>query len=144
MHVPPLRPMERALAEHLPHLRPPQRRGLASWVLGAVLARSACRSAVLAALLPWAPYHALRQRLREWLLDGADKAVPCAVRVEVERCFAPLLRWVLGWWRGRELALAGDAPTPRGGGGAPVGSVLFPGPALPGARGGLPGDAPGA
>ena len=25
---------------------------------------------------PWAPYHALRQRLREWLLDGADKAVP--------------------------------------------------------------------
>src|SRR5919206_5000709 len=36
MHVPPpLSPMERALAEHLPHLRPPQRRGLALWVLGA-------------------------------------------------------------------------------------------------------------
>src|SRR4051794_18679136 len=148
MHVPPrLHPMERALAERLPHLRGPQRRGLALWVLGAVLAHSACQAAVLAhsacqaavlahsacqaavlahsacqaavlahsacqaavlahsacqaavlaALLPWAPYHALRQRLREWLLDGADKAVPCAAQVEVDRCFAPLLRWVLGW-----------------------------------------------
>src|SRR5947208_13464523 len=77
MHVPrELYPIERALAEHLPHLRGPQRRGLALWVLGAVLAQSACQAAVLAALLPWAPYHALRQRLREWLLDGADKAGP--------------------------------------------------------------------
>src|SRR4051794_2338536 len=77
MHVPPqLHPMERALAERLPHLRGPQRRGLAFWVLGAVLAQSACQAAVLAALLPWAPYHALRQRLREWLLDGAGQGLP--------------------------------------------------------------------
>src|SRR3954451_22638688 len=102
MHAPPpLCPMERALAQPPPHLRGPQRRGLALWVLGAVLAHSACQAAVLVALLPWAPYHALRQRLREWLLDGADKAVPCAAQVEVDRCFAPLLRWVLGWWQGR-------------------------------------------
>src|SRR3954468_21968664 len=81
MHVPPQpRPMERALAERLPHLRRPQRRGLALWVLGAVLAQGACQAAVLAALLPWAPYHALRQRLREWLLDGADKACPAPRR----------------------------------------------------------------
>src|SRR4051794_30335912 len=52
-----LYPIERALAEHLPHLRGPQRRGLALWVLGAVLAQSACQAAVLAALLPWAPYY---------------------------------------------------------------------------------------
>ena len=60
-----LHPIERTLAERLPHLRPPQRRGLASWVSGAVLAQSACQAAVLTALLPWAPYHALRQRLQE-------------------------------------------------------------------------------
>ena len=43
MHVPrELYPIERALAEHLSHLRGPQRRGLALWVLGAVLAQSAC------------------------------------------------------------------------------------------------------
>src|SRR5918911_4138432 len=144
MHVPPLRPIERALAEHLPHLRPPQRRGLASWVLGAVLAQSACRSAVLAALLPRAPYHALRQRLREWLLDGADKAVPCAAQVEVERCFAPLLRWVLAWWQGRELALAVDATARREEGVALVVSVLYRGSAIPVAWAVLPGNAPGA
>src|SRR4051794_32715892 len=144
MHVPrELYPIERALAEHLSHLRGPQRRGLALWVLGAVLAQSACQAAVLAALLPWAPYHALRQRLREWLLDGADKAVPCAAQVEVERCFAPLVRWVLGWWRGRELALAGGAPPPRDDAVALVVSVLYRGSAIPVAWAVLPGDAPG-
>src|SRR4051794_29946900 len=145
MHVPPqLHPMERALAERLPHLRGPQRRGLAFWVLGAVLAQSACQAAVLAALLPWAPYHALRQRLREWLLDGADKACPCAAQVDVERCFAPLLRWVLAWWQGRELALAVDATAHRGDVVALVVSVLYRGSAIPVAWAVLPGNAPGA
>src|SRR4051794_3916849 len=145
MHVPrELYPIERALAEHLPHLRGPQRRGLALWVLGAVLAQSACQAAVLAALLPWAPYHALRQRLREWLLDGADKACPCAAQVEVERCFAPLLRRVLGWWRGRELALAVDATAHREDVVALVVSVLYRGSAIPVAWAVLPGNAPGA
>src|SRR6188472_854956 len=145
MHVPrELYPIERALAEHLSHLRGPQRRGLALWVLGAVLAQSACQAAMLAALLPWAPYHALRQRLREWLLDGADKAVPCAAQVDVERCFAPLLRWVLGWWQGRDLALAVDATAHRGDVVALVVSVLYRGSAIPVAWAVLPGNAPGA
>src|SRR4051812_17581763 len=144
MHVPPqLHPMERALAERLPHLRGPQRRGLAFWVLGAVLAQSACQAAVLAALLPWAPYHALRQRLREWLLDGADKACPCAAQVDVERCFAPLLRWVLAWWQGRELALAVDATAHREDVVALVVSVLYRGSAIPVAWAVLPGNVPG-
>src|SRR5436853_908596 len=144
MHVPrELYPIERALAEHLPHLRGPQRRGLALRVLGAVLAQSACQAAVLAALLPWAPYHALRQRLREWLLDGADKAVPCAAQVDVERCFAPLLRWVLGWWQGRELALAVDATAHREDVVALVVSVLYRGSAIPVAWAVLPGNVPG-
>src|SRR3954464_12798309 len=145
MHVPrELYPIERVLAEHLPHLRGPQRRGLALWVLGAVLAQSACQAAVLAALLPWAPYHALRQRLREWLLDGGDKAVPRAAQVDVERCFAPLLRWVRGWWQGRELALAVDATAHREDVVALVVSVLYRGSAIPVAWAVLPGNAPGA
>src|SRR3954454_21613301 len=145
MHVlPQLHPMERALAERLPHLRGPRRRGLALRVLGAVLARSACQAAVLAALLPWAPYHALRQRLREWLLDGADKACPCAAQVDVERCFAPLLRWVLAWWQGREPALAVDATAHREDVVALVVSVLYRGTAVPVAHTVLPGDTPGA
>src|SRR4051794_1059724 len=144
MHAPPpLCPMERALAERLPHLRGPQRRGLALWVPGAVPAHSACQAAVLAALLPWAPYHALRQRLREWLLDGADKAVPCAAQVDGERCFAPLLRWVLGWWQGRGPALAGDATAHPEDGGALVGSAVYRGWAIPVAWAVLPGNVPG-
>src|SRR5947209_12727693 len=110
MHVPPrLHPMEEALAERSPGLRPPQRRGSALWVPGAILARSARQPAVLAALPPWAPCHALRQRLRERLRDGADKATPRAARVEIEACLAPLPRRVLARWRGREPALAIDA-----------------------------------
>jgi len=144
MHDPPqLHPMEEALAERLPGLRPPQRRGLALWVLGAILARSACQSAVLAALLPWAPYHALRQRLREWLRDGADKATPCAAQVEIETCFAPLLRWVLAWWRGRELALAIDATAHGERLVALVVSVLYRGTAIPVAWAILPGNTAG-
>ena len=36
-----------------------------------------------------------RQDLREWLHDGADRAAPCWVQLDVDACFAPLLRWVL-------------------------------------------------
>jgi len=144
MHVPrDLHPIERTLAERLPHLRPPQRRGLALWVLGAVLAQSACQSAVLAALLVHGRYHALRQRLREWLLDGTDKACPCAVQVEAEACFAPLLRWVLDWWQGRELALAVDATAHREDVVALVVSVLYRGSAIPVAWAILQGNTPG-
>ena len=51
--------MERALAERLPHLRGPQRRGLALRVLGAVLARRArARRRCSPPSCPWAPYHA--------------------------------------------------------------------------------------
>src|SRR4051794_22078545 len=131
-----------APAERLPHLRPPQRRGLALWVLGAVLAQSACQPAALAALLVHGRYHALRQRLREWLLDGTDKASPCAAQVEA--CFAPLPRWALDWWRGRELALAVDATAHREDVVALVVSVLYRGSAIPVAWAILPGNAPGA
>src|SRR3954447_6095971 len=75
---------------------------------------------------------------------GTYKAVPCAVQVDVERCFAPLLRWVLGWWQGRELALAVDATAHREDVVALVVSVLHRGSAVPVARAVLPGDAPGA
>jgi len=141
MNVPPrLRPVEEALAERSPGLRPPRRRGSALRVPGTVLARGACRSAVLAAVLPWAPCHALRQRLRERLRDGADKATPRAARVEIEACFAPLLRRVLARWRGRGLALAIDATAHGERLVALVVSVLHRGTAIPVARAILPGD----
>src|SRR5687767_14650342 len=89
--------METAIGQHLGHLRPAQRRGLALWVDGTVLAQSACQTAVVTALLTIGAWHALRQQLREWLYNGAEKAAPCQTQVEVQACFAPLLRWVLSW-----------------------------------------------
>ena len=63
--------------------------------------------------------------------------------VAVERCFAPLLGWILSRWRGRGLALAVDA-TARGDRlVALVGGVLYRGCANPVARAILPGNAAG-
>jgi hypothetical protein len=102
--------LEAELAEHLPHLRPAQRAGLALWVRGAIVAGSACQNAVLAALEPLGhPRHATRQRLREWTYAGSDRVAPCATTLAVEGCFVWLLRWVLRWWSGDTLPLAIDA-----------------------------------
>ena len=55
----------------------------------------------------------LRQRLREWCYDGADKKGTQRQELEVSECFAPLLGWILSWWTPGEhrLALAMDAST---------------------------------
>jgi Transposase DDE domain len=102
--------LEEVLAARLPHLRPAQRRGLALWVHGTILAHSACQNAVLAALEPLGcAWETTRQRLREWTYDGTERAAPCGTTLEIEGCFAPLLRWVLSWWSGDTLPLAIDA-----------------------------------
>ena len=136
--------IEAALAGYLPGLRPAQRRGLALWVAGSILARSACQHAVLAALSVYGPWHALRQRLREWTYDGADKQAPCATQVEVRRCFAPLLGWVLAWWRGEALALALDATLLHDRVAVLAVSVLYRGTAIPVAWHVLPANQEGA
>jgi len=65
--------MHRTLLDHFPHLRPAHAHGLALWVYGAVLAQSACESAVLAALAPLGKRETTRQRLR--LTSGHNS--PC-------------------------------------------------------------------
>ena len=56
------------------------------------------------ALSPWGNWNNLRQYLREWLYDGSDRTSPCQTRLDATLCFAPLLRWVLAWWRSGRLA----------------------------------------
>ena len=137
-------PIADALAVHLPILSPAQRLGLALWVYGAILAGSACQAAVVAALLPLATEHALRQRLREWLRAGADKAAPCRAEVAVDACFVGLLRWVVRWWRGTELALAVDATLLGDTVAVLAVSVLYRGSAIPVAWAVLPANQAGA
>ena len=113
--------MQKTVETHLPHLSQPQLTGLvpvsstgqALWVCGAILAGSACQNAVASALSPWRKWNNLRQYLREWLYGGSGRARPCQTELDVSLCFAPLLRWVLTWWRSGRLALAVD-PTLKG------------------------------
>ena len=77
------------VATPLPHLRRPPAPVLALWSLGLVLARSWGLTAV-------SVFVASRQERQA---------------LAVEAGFAPLLRWVLHWWQGAQLALALDATT---------------------------------
>ena len=123
--------MQKTIETHLPHLSQPQLTGLALWVCGAILAGSACQNAVASALSPWGRWNNLRQYLREWLYDGSDRTSPCQTQLDVTLCFAPLLLWVLAWWRSGRLALAID-PTLKGDQTtAIVISVLYRGCAIP-------------
>lgn len=136
--------MHETLAHYLPQLRPAQHRGLALWVYGTMLAQSACQKAVITALVALGAWHGLRQRLREWRSDGSERAAPCQTQVEVQRCFAPLLRWILAWWQGTDLALAIDATAHGEHVVVLVISVLYRGSAMPVAWHVLPANQPGA
>jgi len=136
--------LEGVIAQHFPDLRPAQQRGLATWVYGTILAGSGCQSAVSAALEPLGGRDAVRQLLREWLYDGKDKAAPCGTQVDLSACFAPLLRWIVSWWQGNDLALAFDA-TAQGDQVVVLAiSVLYRGSAIPVAWHVLPANVPGA
>lgn len=57
--------MLKVIDQRFPMLREAQRRGLALWVYGTILARSACQNAVITALLAEGKFETLRQLLRE-------------------------------------------------------------------------------
>ncbi len=107
------------VSTQLPHLSRPQAAVLALWSYGIVFTRCCGLTTVaaFAALLLGAGEGAARERLREWYRDAEDK---CGAKrgakrraVDVPGCFAPLLRWVAGWWAPgeRRLVLALDATT---------------------------------
>jgi hypothetical protein len=96
-----------------PHLSKPQAAGLALWSFGMVLARSCALTSValfLARLLG-RKTNTLQQRLRAFYQEAPAKAGRQRRDLDVATCFAPLLRWVLRAWGGRQLPLALDATT---------------------------------
>jgi len=80
-----------------------------------VLAKSCGISSVVGRLSPLLGQSegTVRQRLREWCYDAADKKGTQRQELEVSLCFAPLLGWILSWWNPGEhrLTLAMDAST---------------------------------
>lgn len=129
--------------QYLPQLRPVFQRSLAWWVLGMGLAKSCLEPQVVASLAGYAKAETIRARLREYCYDGAHRAAPCGVSLDVASCFAPLVRWVLAWWQGPDVALAIDATTVRDRLTVLVVSVLYRGTALPVAWQVLPGQTKG-
>jgi hypothetical protein len=130
--VPAVSHVQSLVETYLPALRPAQHRGLAEWVAGVLAADSGCEAAILTALVPLGVEpQALRARLRELLYDGTDRAAPCAISLEVEACFAPLLAWVVAWWEGATLPLAIDATSLRDRQVVLSVSVLYRGSAIP-------------
>jgi hypothetical protein len=106
--------VEALVETHLPPRRPAQRAGLALWVVALLVAESCGERTILTKMAPLgSAAHALRARLREFLCDGAERAAPCQTRLDVERCVALLLGWVLAWWGGPALPLASDATSLR-------------------------------
>lgn len=106
------------VAENLPHLSKPQAVVLALFSFGMVLAKSCGLTSVvimLARLLSISKdtvrqkENTLRQRLREWCYDAKDKKGQNRKELNVESCFPFLLRWIISWWQGKQLALALDA-----------------------------------
>ena len=105
--------MSQTIQRHLPQLRESQLTGLTLWVYGAILMGSACQNAVATSLSFMGSFATMRQYLRQWLYDGQHRPRPTTTQVDVELCFAPLLRWVLELWQADRLALAVD-PTMKG------------------------------
>ncbi|NEO34553.1 MAG: transposase [Symploca sp. SIO3C6] len=107
------------VTQKMPHLSKPQAIGLTMWSFGIAITQSCGLSTVsgfLAELFEQ-PRNTLRQRLRDWYKDAADKQGkhPGTKRntLEVSASFVPLLQWILSWWPAADnrLVLAADAST---------------------------------
>jgi hypothetical protein len=133
------------IATHLPHLSKPQHTVLALWSFGMVIAHSCALTAVAGFMadLFGRKDNTVRQRLREWCYDAADKQGTHRISLDVSACFVPLLRWVLSLWQGTHLALALDATSLGDRFVVLVVSVLYRGCALPVAWAVLPANVPG-
>jgi len=114
-HSPELSQWIDEVSRNLPGLSKPQAVVLGMYSFGMVIVRSCGITSIAYALslLLERSENTIRQRLREWYYDAPDKRGQKRQELDVSRCFAPLLAWVLSWWETGEkrLALAMDAST---------------------------------
>lgn len=112
-HIQQLDQWRSVVSEHLPHLNKPQATVLALWSFGMAVIKSCALTTVklFLALLLNVKENTMRQRLREWCYDSKDKRGDKRVDLNVQSCFPFLLRWVMSWWQGNQVAIALDATT---------------------------------
>lgn len=133
---------------HMPHLSKPVATVLALWSFGMVMTQSCGLTSVAGFLadLLHQQENSVRQRLREWYRDAADKRGAKRQQLVVAESFGPLIRWVLSYWPSQEkrLALAMDATTLQQHFTVLAVSIVYRGCAIPVAWVILPGNATGA
>jgi len=135
--------IHQTLRHTMPNLTETQSKGLALWTFGTITAQSGCQNSVIAALTFAGGFSSVRQRLREWLYDGADRSTPSPNQIDVRACFDPLMRWVLSLWTSKDLALAIDPTMLSDRLCALVVSVVYRGCAIPVAWTVMPANKPG-
>ena len=99
------------VSEHLPQLSKPQAAVLALWSFGMAIVKSCALTTVMLFLskLLKSKENTMRQRLREWCYSSKDKRGKKRVDIKVQSCFPFLMRWVMDWWQGTQVAIAMDA-----------------------------------
>lgn len=101
------------VSSHFSNLSLPQVTGLATWSFGIALTRSSSVTKIseLIAEINQEKINTVKNRLKEWYKEAEKKTGEKRSELDVEECFAPLLRWILSL-RGNEekwLPLAIDA-----------------------------------
>ena len=121
------------LATHFPNLSRSQVRTLALWSFAATLTQriASSTSAFFLARLFDQPHNNMRQRLREFYWEAAQKPGTHRRALPVQECFAPLLDWILSLQQPKELVLALDVTLCRDRLAVLSISVVFRGSALP-------------
>ena len=105
----------RVIIKQMSHLSKPQAVVLAMWSFAIAMTHVCGLSTVtvfLAEILEQ-PENTVKERLRQWYLDGGEKKGKIRTQIDVDQSFVPLLSWILSWWSSEEksLVLAADAST---------------------------------
>jgi hypothetical protein len=101
------------VSEKMPHLSLPQAIGLATWSFGVAITQSSSLSRIseFIAQVNGEKTNTVRQRLKEWYQEADAKKGQHRRHLDVSRCFAPLLLWVMSLLPSNQerLAFALDA-----------------------------------
>lgn len=105
----------RVVIKQMSHLSKPQAVVLGMWSFAIAMTHFCGLStvSVFIAEIVEQPENTVKERLRQWYLDGGEKKGRKRSQIDVEQSFVQLLSWILSWWSSEEksLVLAADAST---------------------------------
>ena len=112
-HQEELKRVNEEIARYLPHLSNCVCYVLSMYVFGTIVMKHCGQSRIAALLsrLQKTSFGSMRQRLRELTYEAERKRGEQRRELDVQACFAPLLRWVIGKFKGeqKQVVLALDA-----------------------------------